>query len=257
MGTIRMSALLQCTGLGVGYRKTRVLGALSMELVQGEMVSLLGVNGSGKSTFLRTLAGLQPPLEGEVLLAGRPVHQMPAHERARLLSVVLTGRPAMGLLDVHTLVSLGRQPWTDHLGRLGREDREKVQLAMDRTGTTAFASRAVSTLSDGELQKVLVARALAQDTPLMLLDEPTAFLDLVNRVQVMRLLRKIAGEMGKTVLLSTHDLQTAMTSSDRLLILDNGSLWSGTPKEAVEKGVLARAFSPVGTRFDPVTMSFI
>jgi iron complex transport system ATP-binding protein len=251
-----MKTVLHTHALTVGYRKKPVLQDISLELKEGELVSLIGLNGSGKSTLLRTLAGLQQPLSGEIHVGEKELTKMSSAERARNISVVLTGRPSIGLLDVHTLIALGRQPWTDHLGRLNEEDMKKVDLAMEHTGTSTFARRSISELSDGELQKVLIARALAQDTPLMLLDEPTAFLDLVNRVQVMRLLRDIVHTLKKTVLLSTHDLQTAMKLSDRLLIVDQGKLWSGTPKEAVERGVLEAAFSKDGMKFDPTIATF-
>ncbi|MDQ3100295.1 MAG: ABC transporter ATP-binding protein [Bacteroidota bacterium] len=252
-----MSTLLRTDHLSVGYRKKPVLTNISIELGQGELVALIGVNGSGKSTLLRTFAGLQLPLSGDIEIAGRALREMTSAERARQISVVLTGRPNFGLLDVHTLIALGRQPWTNHLGRLSKEDLEKVDQAMEHTGTTAFAHRSLGALSDGELQKVLVARALAQDTPLMLLDEPTAFLDLVNRVQLMRLLRTIVHSLQKTVLLSTHDLQTAMALSGRLMIVDEGTLWSGTPKEAIDNKILSKAFTKAGGSFDPINMSFI
>ena len=251
-----MKAVLHTEVLAVGYPRKEVLRDLSFNLNEGELVALIGVNGSGKSTLLRTLAGLHQPLSGSIEVAGRDLRQMSSAERARHISVVLTGRPAIGLLDVHTLIALGRQPWTGRMGRLTAVDHEKVDRAMESTGTKAFASRSIDALSDGELQKVLIARALAQDTPLMLLDEPTAFLDLVNRVQLMRLLKEIVHSLRKTVLLSTHDLQTAMLLSDRLLVVDQGRLWSGTPKAAVEEEVLVKAFSQDGLRFDPATMMF-
>jgi iron complex transport system ATP-binding protein len=247
-----MKTLLHSTGLDVGYRRKPVLRDLSFSLGAGELVSLIGVNGSGKSTLLRTLAGLQPALAGSVVLDGRPLATLSPTQRARLVSVVLTGRPAVGLLDVHTLVSLGRQPWTDHLGRLKEDDLHKVEEALRMTGTAEFGARSILSLSDGELQKVLIARALAQDTPLMLLDEPTAFLDLVNRVKVMRLLQQIAKDAGRTVLLSTHDLQTAMALSDRLLVVFGEGVWSGTPQEAVRTGILGRAFAEYEAFPDPL-----
>jgi iron complex transport system ATP-binding protein len=257
LGTRSMNTVLHTKALTVGYRKKPVLQDITLELKEGELVSLIGLNGSGKSTLLRTLAGLQHPLSGEIHIGEDQLTKMSSAERARNISVVLTGRPSIGLLDVHTLIALGRQPWTDHLGRLSEKDLKKVDLAMEHTGTSTFAKRSISELSDGELQKVLIARALAQDTPLMLLDEPTAFLDLVNRVQVMRLLRDIVHALKKTVLLSTHDLRTALKLSDRLLIVDQGKLWSGTPDEAVGQGALEKAFSNERPRFDPATMSFV
>ncbi len=252
-----MNTLLKAASITIGYGRKPLLQDLSFELFRGELVSLIGVNGSGKSTLLRTIAALHPTLAGTMEIDGRTVGVMRAAERARMISVVLTGRPATGLLDVSTLISLGRQPWTDHLGRLGAADRQKIDEAMEATGTAQFAQRSVAALSDGELQKVLIARALAQDTPLMLLDEPTAFLDLVNRVQIMRLLREIVHSSGKTALISTHDLQTAIAISDRLMILDQGRVWIGTVKAAIDEKILESAFAQAGMKFDPVTMSFV
>ena len=249
MGARVMESLLNASDLTVGYSKKAVLEALHFDLRRGELVSLIGLNGSGKSTLMRTIAGLQPALAGDVRIEDRSVMDMSSAERARLISVVLTGRPRVGLLDVYTLISLGRQPWTDNLGRMKAEDLRKVEEAMAATETRSFASRSILSLSDGELQKVMIARALAQDTPLMLLDEPTAFLDLVNRVKIMRLLKEIVHRMKKTALISTHDLQTALAISDRIMIVHEGKLWAGTPDQARNDGVLQRAFGDVDLLF--------
>jgi iron complex transport system ATP-binding protein len=251
-----MAVVLHTVGLTAGYPRKPILEGIEFDLKEGELVSLIGLNGSGKSTLMRTIAGLQVPLEGDVLVHGRSLTTMSSAERARLISVVLTGRPRIGMLDVFTLVSLGRQPWTGHLGRMKPDDLRKIEEAMAATDTSSFAQRSIQSLSDGELQKVLIARALAQDTPLVLLDEPTAFLDLVNRVKIMRLLKEIVHGMKKSALISTHDLQTAMVMSDRLFIVHQGKLWAGTPVEAVSSGILADAFSSEGARFDPATNSF-
>jgi len=248
-----MSHLLHTEGLAVGHGRTTVLDGVDLQLSGGELVALIGVNGSGKSTLLRTLAGTQKPLGGKLWSGDRPLQDLSAMERARRISVVLTGRPQAGLLDVRTLVSLGRQPWTGHLGRLSEKDHQVVEQAMVRTGVEVFASRSIDALSDGERQKVMIARALAQDTPLLLLDEPTAFLDLVNRVLVIRLLKGIAHDLGKAVLLSTHDLRTALDLADRIVLVHQGRVWSGTPATALSSGVLASAFQGDDLVFDPIS----
>ncbi|HRH37981.1 MAG TPA: ABC transporter ATP-binding protein [Flavobacteriales bacterium] len=252
-----MSALLHIEGLSIGFSGRELLRGASFELHAGETMALIGLNGTGKSTLLRTLAGLHVPSAGRVLLNGRPLHEMTNAERARQLSVVFTGKPEAGLLDVRTLVSLGRQPWTGSLGRLSAKDNARVDEAMDHAGVKGFAQRSLRSLSDGEGQKVMIACALAQDTPVMLLDEPTAFLDLVNRIAVMRLLVRIAKEQERGILFSTHDLAMAMQVCDRILLLHDGALWCGTPAEAVSSGVLDRAFASQGLRFDAVTATLV
>lgn len=257
MDTKDMNALLRTEDVSVGYGGVPLIKAVDLELQRGEICSLIGSNGSGKSTLLRTLAGLQRPLSGNIQLDGRSLLQLSSMERARLLSVVLTEKPLVGSLDVRTLVSLGRHPWTGNLGRLGAEDHTRVNEALVRTGTLDLAERAWSDLSDGEGQKVLIARAVAQDTPVLLLDEPTAFLDVVNRVAIMRLLRTIAHSLNRTVLLSTHDLATALQLCDRILLVHDGVLWAGSSAEALDSGVLHKAFAAEGMHFDPATASLI
>lgn len=257
MGTLGMKTLLHSHGLSVGFGGRELIRDVNVQLNAGEVGALIGLNGTGKSTLLRTLAGLHQPLAGSITLNGQALEAMTGMERARSLSVVLTGKPQAGLLDVRTLVSLGRQPWTGHLGRLTKKDHERIDEAMQRTGVNAFGERALQSLSDGEGQKVLIARALAQDAPVMLLDEPTAFLDLVNRLSVMRLLRDIARTSERAVLLSTHDLTSALQLCDRILLVHDGTLWAGSPAEAISSGSLDRAFSAQGMRFDPGTASLI
>ncbi len=252
-----MSNLLHTSGLTVGYRSKTLITGVDIELRAGELVALIGLNGSGKSTLLRTLCGLLPPLAGTVQVNGTDLRSMDGRTRARSLSVVLTGKPQAGLLDVRTLVSLGRQPWTGSLGRMSELDHARVQEALECTGTLSLAERAWGTLSDGEGQKVMIARALAQEAPVMILDEPTAFLDLVNRVAVMQLLRELAHSLGRGVLLSTHDLASALRSCDRIFLVHEGRVWSGTPEQAITSKVLDRAFASQGLHFDPVSGSLL
>lgn len=252
-----MDALLHTRDLAVGHGDSVLLERLALDLSPGTVRALIGVNGAGKSTLLRTLAGLHPPLAGQVFVAGRDLATLGAIERAREVSVVLTGRPPTGGLTVRTLVGFGRQPWTGHLGRLGPKDLSIVDDALERAGATALADRSVDQLSDGECQKVMIARALAQGTPVLLLDEPTAFLDLTHRVRTIHLLRSIAHETGRAVLFSTHDLQLALDLADALWILrQDRTVWKGTAQDAVSSGAIADAFDDATVRFDPQAGTF-
>ncbi|HEX8425891.1 ABC transporter ATP-binding protein [Hymenobacter sp.] len=254
--------LLAADDLAVGYFSSRktphaVAENLRLALWPGELVCLLGPNGAGKSTLLRTLAGLQPPLRGHLTLGSTSILDLSAPERARQLSVVLTDRLDAGNLTVEELVSLGRHPHTGWLGRLSAHDEAQVLAALAATNTTSFARRPVGELSDGERQKVLLARALAQDTPLILLDEPTAHLDLPNRVALMRLLHNLARQTGKAILLSTHELDLALQAADRVWLLSaTGTLHAGTPEDLVLSGTFAEAFAREGLAFDPATGTF-
>lgn len=245
--------LLHSSELVVGHALKPVLTDVALDLGTGRLAALIGVNGSGKSTLLRTIAGILPPLAGQVEIAGKDIRMMSARERARAVSLVFTGRTHLGLLDVRSVVALGRQPWTGHFGRLSAVDLDHVEEALRTTGLHGLADRDIATLSDGEHQRVMIARALAQDTRVMLLDEPTAFLDLVNRVRVMRLLRELAHTGDRSVLISTHDLRTALDMADVLLLAHQGAIWSGSPAEALEQGILERAFQDEGMSFDART----
>lgn len=249
-------SVIRTTDLTIGHAGTPLVKGIDVELRAGELVVLLGVNGIGKSTLLRTLAGLLPPLHGSIDILGKRLSGLAAMERARAVSVVLPGRPDAGMMDVRTLVALGRQPWTGHFGRLGPADHAAVDQAMSMMELTDFAVRDLRTLSDGELQRVLIARALAQRTPVLLLDEPTAFLDVVNRLRIMQHLHRVTRELNALVVLSTHDLQSALDLADRVLLVTPGSLWSGTPQHAIQEGRLQDAFRVEGLRFDPESSSF-
>jgi iron complex transport system ATP-binding protein len=255
------SAHLAAHALTIGYPAARtnkpVAGPLDFALNPGELVALLGPNGAGKSTLLRTLAGLQAPLGGQLYLAGKDLATLSLTERARLLSIVLTDRVEAGSLTALELVRLGRHPHTGWLGGLSAHDEAAVQAALAATGTTAFAARRVAELSDGERQKVLLARALAQDTPVILLDEPTAHLDLPNRVALLRLLHRLARDTQKAILLSTHELDLALQAADRLALLTaEGGLHLGTPEDLVLAGTFAAAFAREGLAFDATTGTF-
>lgn len=248
-----MSALLHIDRVSIGHPGVVLLRDASFEVGAGEITAIVGVNGSGKSTLLRTILGLHPPLAGRILVDGEDLLSMVSAERARTVSAVLSGRPRMGRIDVRTLVSLGRQPWTGHMGRLTENDHVRIDAALWATRSLDLADRGFDALSDGEAQKVLLARAIAQDTPVLVLDEPTAHLDVVNRVTLIHLLRDLARLLPRAVLLSTHDLATAMDLCDRILVIHEGTLWSGTPAEAIDSGILSQAFTSGNLRYDPTT----
>ena len=207
--------------LTVGYRGHRVVEDISLSLPCGRLVCLLGPNGAGKSTLLRTLCGFQPPMEGTVTISGSDITTMSAAEVARLVSVVLTDRPLTPSLTAAEMVGMGRAPYTGFWGRLGDDDRRLVSEAMTTVGIAPLATRRMGRLSDGERQKVMIAKALAQHTPVIVLDEPTAFLDYPSKVAVMKTLARLAHDEGKTILMSTHDLELAAQLGDELMEIEN------------------------------------
>ncbi len=254
-------AMLQTDTLTIGYRPHRrpahiVSEKLDLTLEAGQLICLLGPNGAGKSTLMRTLAGMQPPLGGRVRLGGDDIASLPSRTVAKRLSIVLTERIDAGLLSAYALVALGRYPYTDWRGRLTAADETIVQNAIDAVGARPLAHRPVSQLSDGERQKIMIARALAQQPDVILLDEPTAYLDLPRRVEIMQILRRLAHDDGRAILLSTHDLHLAMRSADAIWLLANGKLHIGAPEDLVLNGAFAAAFAGEGVTFDPMSGSF-
>lgn len=214
--------------LTIGYRNKVIAGLLDGQLRGRELVCVIGRNGLGKSTFLRTLAGLQPPLSGDVRWQDGDstvsCRSLRKDELARIFSVVLTEQPDGVNLTVHDVVAMGRMPYTGFFGSLGTDDEKMVEQALSLTGMSAFAHRDISTLSDGERQKIMIARAIAQHTPVMLLDEPTAFLDYESKKTTMAMLHAIATDMDKLVLVSTHDLDIALRHADRFVTIGGDGL---------------------------------
>ncbi|MDJ1468129.1 ABC transporter ATP-binding protein [Xanthocytophaga flava] len=256
-------SILTAVDLSIGYRLSKeqtykIAGPLQLNLWQGELVCLLGPNGAGKSTLMRTLAGLHPALEGYISITNLPLSDLKPQDLARKLSMVLTERVGTGNLTVYELVALGRYPYTSWLGTLTAKDVTKVYEAMDVIGITAYQHRSIQYLSDGERQKVMLARALAQDTDMIMLDEPTAHLDLPSRVEMMQLLHQLAKKTQKAILLSTHELDLALQAADKVwILLPDGSLEVGTPEDLVLKGAFESAFARKGLHFDQATGSFV
>jgi iron complex transport system ATP-binding protein len=254
--------VLVTEGLTIGYRQPRraplvIANRITVAVGRGELVCLVGPNGVGKSTLIRTLSGMQRPLAGRVLLQGMPVHDMYPKDLARQLSIVLTERVDVGALAADDLVALGRYPYTDWSGRLATEDERIVSWAMETVGAAQFAKRRVGELSDGERQKVMIARALAQEPVVMILDEPTAFLDLPRRVDIMGTLRRLARQTGQAILLSTHDLDLALRSADTIwLLAQGGAFQTGAPEDLVLNGAFQAVFDMDGIEFDAYSGSF-
>jgi iron complex transport system ATP-binding protein len=252
---------LIASDLAIGYhhgRSTRrIAGDLHLSLKAGEFVCLLGPNGTGKSTLIRSLSGMQAPLSGSIRIGGSDFQTIPPRQRARMVSVVLTETLPTGMMDAYALVALGRHPYSGWLGALDEEDRQRIDWALDAVGATPLAGRQVAELSDGERQKVSIARALAQQTEVMLLDEPTAFLDLPRRVELMRVLRDLAHREKLALLLSTHDLDLALRFADRLWVLSGeGELIQGYPETLAMSGDFARIFESESLDWDPSIGSF-
>lgn len=242
--------------LTTGYGNRIVTPDINATLVPGELTSLLGPNGVGKSTLLRTLSTFLSPIQGEIILQGKVLKNLSASQMSRLIGVVLTERPDVQNMTVRDMVGMGRSPYTGFWGRLTSADEHYVSEAMNLAGIMALERRMFNTLSDGERQKVMIAKVLAQQTPVILLDEPTAFLDFPSKVEMMRLLRRLAHEMKKIIFLSTHDVELALQLSDRLWIMHPGEVVIGKPAELSENGELTRFIQVDGITFDPVLMSY-
>lgn len=243
-----MTTVLEAGELILGYvlrrgRERRVSDELALTLEGGQLTCLLGPNGAGKSTLLRTLAGMQKPLAGWVRILGQPLEHLSPPALARRVSVVLTGSMALGNLTARTLVSLGRYPYTDWMGRLSPDDWDRVDGSLAALSATDLSERRVAELSDGERQKVLIARALAQEPRLMILDEPTSFLDLPRRIEMLALLRRLTRTTGCSVVLATHHLDLALHYADRLWLQPmSGAFQSGLPEDLALTGALERTF---------------
>lgn len=257
---------LEIQDITLGYRQkggdTRLLAEhLSLTAPNGQLIALLGRNGVGKSTLLRVLAGVREPLRGAVLIGGIPISGMPAQDRARQIAFVTTENITVAHLRVDEVVAMGRAPYTGWFGTLSDEDERICADALEQVGMTGFRDKPLDSLSDGERQRVMIARALAQDTPVMLLDEPTAFLDLPNRYHIALLLRRLAHRTGKSIIFSSHDLSTALQLCDSLWVMTSGGVASGSPAALMQSGVVDAMFgglplhcTPDGAiRFDPPT----
>ena len=246
--------------LSIGYKTKQgvrtVAEGITADICSHQLTCLLGENGIGKSTLLRTLANFQPRLGGDIMIEGRQLDDYSDNELARTVGIVLTERPDVQQMTARELVAMGRSPYTGFWGRLSADDEQVVDEALRLVGIDKLSRRNVSRLSDGERQKVMIAKALAQQTPVIYLDEPTAFLDYPSKVEMLLLLRRISREAGKTVFLSTHDLELALQVADMVWLMGHDGLSIGTPRQLADQGIMGRFIerSP-DIRFDTVQMT--
>lgn len=247
--------------LSIGYpdkhNTKRVAEHLNASIHSGELTCLLGTNGVGKSTLLRTLSAFQPPLGGTIDLLDRPLSTYDDRQLATVIGVVLTEKSDIRNMTVEELVGLGRSPYTGFWGTLKESDRRIVHEAIARVRIELLTQRMVHTLSDGERQKVMIAKALAQETPIIFLDEPTAFLDFPSKVEVMQLLHNLTHTLQKTVFMSTHDLELALQIADKIWLMDRtNGIAIGTPEDLSLEGKLSSFFSRKGITYDTETGFF-
>ena len=251
---------IQLSDLGIGYLTKhgirQVAEHINGVIRSGELTCLLGANGVGKSTLLRTLSAFQPKTAGEIFIEGREITDYTDKELSRRIGVVLTEKPDVRNMSVRELVSLGRSPYTGFWGTYSTEDLVIVDESIALVGIESLSRRMIHTLSDGERQKVMIAKALAQQTPVIYLDEPTAFLDYPSKVEVLQLLRHISLQAGKTIFLSTHDVELALQLADTIwLMTREEGVTIGTPQQLAQQGVLGRFIERDGISFDPSTLA--
>lgn len=255
------NSILYSEDLQIGYDskkgKNVIASNISISLNPGKLIALIGANGIGKSTLLRTLTGIQKPLYGYVFLNGEKISSYNPMELAQQLSIVLTEKLPPSNLTVFELVALGRQPYTNWIGKLTPEDVSKVNEAVELTKIGFLSQKKHFEISDGQLQKVLIARALAQDTPLIILDEPTTHLDLLHKVSLLKLLKKLALETNKAILFSTHDLDLALQLSDEMIVMNSEKTTQSTPENLIKDGILNSLFEDENIVFDQEKAKFI
>jgi iron complex transport system ATP-binding protein len=251
--------VITTSDLSIGYplkggRRKIINAGLRLQVYPGEVACLLGLNGAGKSTLLRTLCGFQAPLEGNIQINGKPLASYTQSALSILLGVVLTDKTNAGGITVYDLVSLGRHPYTGFFGQLEAHDHDIICKSLEAVGISHKSGNYVSELSDGERQKVMIAKTLAQECPVIILDEPTAFLDVTSRIETMVLLRQLAVKQNKAILLSTHDLDLAIQMGDRLWLLEKRRpLIQGTPEDLILSGAFESFFQKEGIVFDQAT----
>ena len=246
--------ILYTTNLAIGYKsKNEVITIaenLNLNLIGGKLITLVGGNGIGKSTLLRTLTGIQKPILGEIYLNEKNINSYSSLNLAQNLSVVLTEKLPPSNLTVYELVALGRQPYTNWIGKLSELDILKINNAIQLTEIETFKNKRHYQISDGQLQKALIARALAQDTPLIVLDEPTTHLDLLHKVTVFKLLKKLCQETGKCILFSTHDIDLAIQLSDEMIVMNSQNCIQDRPCELIKNSVFDDLFNAQNIFFD-------
>ena len=246
--------MIELKELTLGYGQRTLLETVNARITGGQLVALLGRNGTGKSTLLRAMMGLEKPQSGEITLQGKNIASLKPEKLARNISFVTTDKVRIANLRCKDVVALGRAPYTNWIGRMQEADKEIVMRSLASVGMEAYAERTMDKMSDGECQRIMIARALAQSTPVILLDEPTSFLDLPNRYELCLLLRKLTQKEGKCILFSTHDLDIALSLCDTIMLIDNPQLYSLPTSEMITSGHIERLFRNESITFDAQAM---
>lgn len=251
---------LEISNLTIGYKSKRksivVSEGINFHMGKGELVGLVGTNGIGKSTLLKTLASMLVPIAGSIFIKGTQLQNYNSLQLANLLSIVLTEVPASINLSVMELVSLGRNPYTNWIGKLSENDESIIKKAIKLTEIKSLVHKKCFELSDGQLQRVFIARALAQDTPVILLDEPTTHLDIYHRAYILKLLKTLVKETGKTILFSTHEIDLAIQLSDKMLVMTSVKTHFNSPEELIINGCFEKLFPEETIQFDKETKRF-
>ncbi len=248
--------ILNTKKLDIGYNNTYIAKNLMLQLYAGEMVCLIGPNGCGKSTLIRTLVGLQDALRGKIEIKNKKLNKISLSQKAKLISWVLTDNMPTGSLKVSEIVEMGRFPYTNLFGRLSTKDKEIINNAIEVVHLSHKKDYCYSSLSDGEKQRTMIAKALAQDTPIIFLDEPTSHLDLPNTIEIMQLLRDLARKTKKAILLSTHELELTLQVADKIWMMTSEKLTQGLPEDLILSGNLQKTFGTERFRFDENTGGF-
>lgn len=253
--------ILNTNNLSVGYTSKKetheVFKNINVELKKGQLVGLVGRNGIGKSTLLRTLSKMQARLKGDILLENQNIDTFSRNDLAKIISLVLTERIPASNLTVYELIALGRQPYTNWIGKLLKEDLEHIKEALSQSHLTELAQQRCDKLSDGQLQRAMICRALAQNTDVIILDEPTAHLDVQHKIETFRLLKKIAHTLNKAILISTHEIQLATQMADELWLMTDKEIISGNPSELIDSDQINLIFDSNSIFFDKESKQFI
>ena len=253
--------IIQSSSLSIGYKtskaQTIVASDINIALRTSQITALVGVNGAGKSTLLRTLGGLQELISGNISIGGKEMSTLSRRDIAQQMSLVLTEKLPDSNLSVFELVATARQPYTNWIGSMSADDLEKVNESLRLTQTETLAAKKIHEISDGQLQKVMVARALAQDTPIIILDEPTTHLDLQHKISLLKLLKELAHHHQKCIFFSTHDIELAIQISDSIIVMNENQVIQETPANLISSGLFSRLFNDSNIMFDAEKVKFI